>query len=460
MRLRSAKWQTRAEAAARLGASGKKGALPALLKAAADESREVRIAAFEALARLRHPASAEPLAALLAGPHERLEDAGSGKSGLSAATELESLSKALGAAGAPAVAPLLRLLDSDNRDTRRWAARALGLTRNPQVVEPLVKRLADARSEVRVAAAAALGEIGDPRASAPLIAALSGRDNETRRAAALALGGIGGETSIDALRAVSNDPNEPVQLAVVEALARIGGLRAAGALRAVVDAGRKGVRETAASALKSMPIAAGDAGERAAASVLTGDFGAAVVEGDAAVPALAEALASRDAGRRRQAAEALATLRSAAAVAPLLRAMQDHDAAVQSAAAGALARTGAASVAGLTELLLRFDPTVQCLAARALGRIGGTGAAEALVAAIEQSRPLVRESPEALEVIQTACDALVNLLKERVSLGAPILERIAALPDTIGGTGASDAASGIVDCSTLRDLARRALEDR
>jgi hypothetical protein len=55
---------------------------------------------------------------------------------------------------------------------------------------------------------------------------------------------------------------------------------------------------------------------------------------------------------------------------------------------------------------------------------------------------------------------LVNLLKERVSLGAPILERIAALPDTIGGTGASDAASGIVDCSTLRDLARHALEDR
>jgi len=459
--LKSSKWQTRAEAAARLGASGQKKTVPALIRKLNDESAPVRLAVINALAVLRHPASAEPLSASLAGLTQRSKGPKKGEEQFSQSVEYEALARSLGALGAVVVPPLLRLLNSEERETRRWAAHALGLARDARAVEPLIKRLADSRSDVRKAAALALGEIGDRQALDPLVKALANRDHETRRAAAVALGAIGSDQAVDALRAICEDPNEPVQLAVVEALKKIGGLRAGAVLRAIIDGGKKNVREAAAAALNSLEFAPTVAAERATAALLKGYFASAANEGEAAVGVLVDTLGSKDASRRRQAAETLALLRSPAAIDPLLRVLRDHDPAVQNAAARALASTGHAAVDGLMRMLSHHDPSVQCQAALALADIGDPRAAGALADAIKQGRALLNEYPDLLDAVRAAAGALAAILtKSSSAMPAEVLQRMAEVPDAVCRSAAGGAREPAIDCAPIRDLARQELYRR
>jgi HEAT repeat protein len=460
-RLKSSKYLTRAEAATRLGASAQKKAVPALIRKLDDESAAVRVAVIDALAKLRHHASVAPLADSLGGLSRRSKGLKEGEEQVSQSVEYEALARALGALGAVAVPSLLRLLGSEVRETRRWAAHALGLARDSRAVEPLIKTLADSRSDVRKAAALALGTIGDSLALDPLVKTLASRDHETRRAAAVALGNIGSGRAVDALRAISEDPNEPVQLAVVDALRKIGGLRAGTVLRTIIDAGKKNVREAAETALSSLEFAPTSASERAAAAVLKGYFASAAGEGEAAVEALVDALGSKDADRRRQAAEALAMLRSPAAIDPLLRALKDHDLSVQSAACKALAGTGQAAVEGLSPMLSHHDSSVQRQAALALGDIGDPRAAAPLADAIEQNRALLREYPELLEAVRAAATALTAILtKSSSAVPAEVLDRVAEMPDAVSRSAAGGAREPAVDCGPIRELARQELHRR
>ncbi len=455
--LKSSNWQMRAEAAARLQASNQRKGVPALIRALDDDNARVRLAVINALAAFAHPAATEPLARALAGLSRRPKETRTG----SESAEYEALAAALGALQGAAVPALLRILDSDEREARRWAARALGLTRDARAIEPLVKRLADNRSEARKAAALALGEIGDAQAIEPLIKTLANRDQETRRAAAVALGTIGSDRAVEALCAISEDPNEPVQLAVVEALRKIGGLRAGAGLRAIIDGGRKNVRETASAALSSLKIAPTTAAERAAVAVLTGDFQAAAREGEAAAGSLISTLASKDAVRRRQAAETLARLGAPGAVEPLLRALRDHDPLVQEAAVKALVSAGPAALDGLTELLSHHDPTVQCLAARGLGEIGDSRSAAALAGAIEQNPVITHEYLELLDGIRASAAALATILA-RNAAGIPLtdLQRLAALPDTQLRDAPEGTNAPAIDCASIRERARQELRQR
>lgn len=459
--LKSSKWQTRAEAATRLGASHQKKAAPALIEALADESDRVRIAAVNALGALRHPAASEPLALALAGLSRRARGSEGGAERVSPDAEYEALARALGEQGDAAVPPLLRLLDSDDTESRRWAAHALGLARAGRAVEPLIKRLADGRSDVRKAAALALGEIGDARALDALIHALGNRDLETRRAAAVALGTIGSDQAIDPLCALSADPNEPVQLAVVEALRKIGGVRAGLGLRTIIDGSKRNVHYAAEAALRSLKFEPSTLAERAAVAVLTGDFAEATRMGDASVAVLTEALGSKDASRRRQATEALGLLRSPAAIEPLLRALKDHDPAVQDAAARALAGAGKSAIAGLTEMLTHHDPAVQCLAARALGQTGDPDAVTALTGAIEQNRTISNEYRELLDVVRATAAALEAVLaKSAADMTNADLERIAAVPDAVHQSAVPEAGGLAFDCGPVRTLAYQELRRR
>ena len=459
--LKSSRWQVRAEAAARLGASRQKRAAPALIRALENENAAVRLAVIEALGAICHPAAAEALAASLAGLSRRPKDALAAEEAPSREAEYEALALALGALGPAAVPPLLRLLDSDERDARRWATHALGRTRDPRAADPLIKRLGDNRSDVRKAAALALGEIGDRSALESLVKTLANRDPETRRAAAVALGMIGSDQAADPLCALLEDPNEPVQLAVVEALRRIGGLRGGAGLRAALDGGRKNVRESPAAALSSLQFAPASAEERAAVAVLAGDFPAALREGAAAAGALLAALGSRNAQRRRQAAEALAALRPAAAVDPLLRALRDLDVAVREAAARALAEIGPAALDGLVGMLAHNDATAQRLAARSLGDIGDPRAVAALADAIEQNRFIASDYPEPLEVVRAAAAAVAAIFA-RCSSSVPKADllRIAAVPDAVRQDAAGRAGEIAFDCSPIRDLAQQELNRR
>lgn len=455
-RLKSSNWQTRVEAAERLQASNQRKRAPALIKALGDDNAQVRLAVIRALGALAHPAAADPLARALAGLSRRPKEARRGTE----SAEYEALAIALGAMKGAAVPELLRILDSDDHEARRWSAHALGLTRDTRAIAPLVKHLADNRSEARKAAAQALGEIGNAQAVAPLIKALAHRDVETRRTAAVALGCIGSDESVDALRALSEDPNEPVQLAVVEALRRIGGLRAGAGLRAIIDAGRKNVREAASAALSSLPLAPTTAAERAAAAVLTGDFQAAGREGEAAAETLIATLSSKDAGRRRQAAETLAQLRTPVAVDPLLRALRDHDSSVQEAAAKALISAGPASLAGLTESLAHHDPSVQRLAARGLGEIGDPRSVSALAGVIEQNPLITHEYLDLLDGLRAAAAALTDILaRDPARIPLPDLHRLAVLPDTQLQDEPQGASTTAIDCASIRERARQALRE-
>lgn len=455
--LKSANWETRARAAARLGAANQKKAAPALIRALDDENAQVRLAVIRALAVLRHPAAAEPLAASLNAIARRPKELETG----TASAEYEALAGALGALGAVTVPPLLRLLDSDDRETRRWSAHALGLARDPRAVEPLVNRLSDNRSEVRKAAALSLGEIGDPRALGSLVKALANRDQETRRAAAVALGALGSDQAVDALCAISEDPNEPVQLAVVDALHRIGGLHAGAGLRGIIDGGRKSVREAALAALSALKIAPATAADRAAAAVLTGDFAAAAREGAAALEALIQTLDSKDASRRRQAVETLALLGAPGAIEPLLRALRDYDSTVSLAAVKALVQIGPAALDGLVRMLVHHDPTVQRLAAGALAEIGDPRAAEALTSAVKQNRTVSNEYPELIDVARAAADALAAILAKRApAVSGEDLQQLADLPDSVRPDAAAGTGGPVVDCAPIRDLARQELKRR
>lgn len=117
-----------------------------------------------------------PLIAVLSDPDEAVRD---------------DAAAALGAIGAPAVAPLVIALKGRYDDPRRVGAarEALGAIGGP-AVEPLIAALRDPDNTVRQVAAETLSQIDDARVVEPLIAALRDEDREVRKAAARALDGL------------------------------------------------------------------------------------------------------------------------------------------------------------------------------------------------------------------------------------------------------------------------------
>ncbi len=465
--LKASKPETRISAARKLAESKENKAVPALVAALSDENAAVRIESARALAAIAHPGAIEAVSKALSGLSRKAKARRPGVDKGVEAAEYEALAAALGKQGPAAVTPLLDLLRSEDRECRRWSAHALGMIGDARAVAALAERLDDNRSEVRKAAAQALGEIRDPAALGPLKKALAARDPETRRVVVDAFGALGGESAAEALASAVEDEAEAVQLAAIEALSRIGGLRAGCGMRKAIEGGRKKtVVEAAAAALKSLRLSPSSAEERAAGAILLGDFTAAVREGQAASGALVEALASRDTARRRQAAEALGSIRAVAGIPPLIKALKDGEASVRAAAADALAAVGQPASEALIAALDSPDAAVQSLAARSLGRIGDARAARALADTIDRNRITSPSYPDSLQALRAAAEALGAIMA--VSAGDVAdgdLERIASVHDGMlehpeGETEDARRPERVVDCEHLRELARKELERR
>jgi HEAT repeat protein len=422
------------------------------VKALTDGDSGVRVAAMQALARLGDARAVEPLAAFLT-------PAVKGKSDSRETGYCIHAAMALAQLGEPALTRLIGALESGSTEARRAAALALGKLRNPRGVEPLSRALNDARSEVRQAAALSLGDLGERSALERLTTAFGHKDPETRRAAAEAVGRIGGEQAVSLLARAVEDREESVQLAAIEALRHLDGTKAALSLKPAVSAARRSVREAADAALKRMTFPEAMPAERAALAVLTGDFAAAIREGETAVDPLVEALGGPDPARRRRAASALEILRHAKAVPALIRALRDYDSEVRELAAHALAATGPEAVLPLMEAMASPDVTAQKLAARALERIGDSRAVAALVDCVVANRS-ARDYQEPLEAARAARDALRSILSRAGdAIPAGELQRIACVPDATRELEGGEQEVA-VDCSDLRTLSRLELDKR
>jgi HEAT repeat protein len=460
-RLKSKNRSARMAAAVKLGEKRARRAVPALLKALDDDDAAVRIAVAGSLASIPHSAAVEPLVSAL----ERAAGTRLGKTE-TGQEEYKALAEALVAQGRGAVPFLSRLLESAHHNARLWASWSLGRVGGADAAAALAGALEDRRSDVRQQAAAALGEIADPTLVDALVRALSHRDPDTRRAAAAALSGFNDEKVLTPLESATRDIDEGVQRAAVGALARIGTVSAALRLKAAVESERKGVREAALAAARSTSLHPRDTRESVALAVLRGDYTAAATEGEAALPALLDAIQSKDAERRAGAVRAMERLRSVDAIQSLVLALRDPVRAVRDSAEDALVAAGHSAVGALVEALSSEDMGVQSHAAAALGRIGDRRAVKALAGLIRKNgrSPSGYDGP--VEAARSAAEALKTILQgDAAALSEEELRGLCEVPDAVVERQSPEdphmtLEETAVDCAPVRALAQRELSRR
>ena len=207
--------QTRAlyECAARIGGLAVPALVSALTQLPADPTRRLpmRETLLEALGRTK---SADAAPALQ-----------------TAITDHDSLVRSVAAAALaeleyPAAADVLRpLLADPNELVRRAAADGLGLLKDVAAVAGLLDALASDTAYVSAPAAEALGRIGDPTAVPALVAALQDEHYSVKKAAAEALGRLGDAAAVSHLRPLLEpNPNGQVtdlDMTVMTALVRL-----------------------------------------------------------------------------------------------------------------------------------------------------------------------------------------------------------------------------------------------
>ncbi len=121
-----------------------------------------------------------------------------------------------------AVQPLIEALKDENPRVRDNAAISLRMLIDLRAVKPLIKSLKDTQSNVRHNAAISLGYLGDSRAVLPLIKALSDKDNNVRIGAAYALSLLGDPRAIKPLIAALSNKDTHVLVMIALTLAKLG----------------------------------------------------------------------------------------------------------------------------------------------------------------------------------------------------------------------------------------------
>jgi HEAT repeat protein len=331
---------------------------------------------------------------------------------------------------------------------RYWAALALGELgdKAKPAVAALTAALKDDQPVTRREVLVALARIGpDAAASVPaIIPLLSDKDKTVAHAAAFALGRMGPAAAgaADALRKGQEGSEEELMRTVSTwALAHVEPdnkeLRAdaikrlISALQAenprVQSAALKGLIELEPDPAKLVPILSGVLcqGET---QLVDEAFAAVAAMGDAATPALIEALKSPEACLRATALLAQLGPKAGVAAPALAAALGDPNPEVRREALFALASMGpeaAPALAAITQALDDPEMRVRAIAAYALGRIGegAHGAIPKLRTELQSSDPVVRVaaawalvhvSPDASQVASDVLPVLTQGLKNNV----------------------------------------------
>ncbi|PKL61945.1 MAG: PBS lyase [Methanomicrobiales archaeon HGW-Methanomicrobiales-2] len=327
--------------------------------------------------------------------------------------------------GQAAVAPLIRILESPDKESWWNAARTLGEV-GGAAVGPLVDLLHRAGDEVRPLAAMALTEIG-LAAVDPLIGMLS--DLSLRSTAAMALVKIG-EPAVEACVRALDDTDEEAQEALREILGALGEAAVPSLIQALTS-GRSRTRDHVADILCGMGWEPWSDTERAWYLIAREEWVELALMGKPAVVPLIRTLNGDDDRIRGEAAATLGEIGDPTAVGPLVDALADD--AVAPVAADALVAIGRPAVAPVLELLEGETGEARENAVEVLGRLG---APEAVPVIVE----LVRSGGDRLH--RKAVDALVGI-------GAPAAEALIPLlgEDGDGQAGAAAALTRIGDAA-------------
>jgi HEAT repeat protein len=212
-RLRSRATWRRALAAYVLGDIGSEEAIPPLLDALGDRSRDVRAAATRSLGKLGSQPAVQPILRLMAvgevpastGSLSLLEIGPQALPGLlelvadgSVDERLAAMELVIELGDASHARILMERLKDDSPRVRARAARGLGRLGGADATVELRRALSDPIPAVRAGVASALGKIGDSESLEALIGQAGGRQFAAARAAARAAGEIAPQRVIEA----------------------------------------------------------------------------------------------------------------------------------------------------------------------------------------------------------------------------------------------------------------------
>jgi HEAT repeat protein len=289
---------------------------------ALDGSNHVRMDAAKALVKLADASAVAPLLKAYKDAQKRFRTANSSSS-RSSKSEVDSAMNAslavhhalldLANQRVGDVALFLAALEDPDKEVQSLAASALGKLRDPRVVEPLIAFMRQSRDPWRRSVAAkALGDLNDSAAVKPLVDSLSDASKYMRKDAAEALQALGWKPSTGEEKAVYAIARDDFKACVRE------GAAAVEPLCAVLQDSDDDVRTAAVHGLGTI-----------------GHLG-----GRRVVAELIKRLQDNSPEVRKEAARALAPLKNAEALDPLIAALDDHVAEVAWEAVGALRKLG------------------------------------------------------------------------------------------------------------------------
>ena len=263
------------------------------------------------------------------------------------------------------VAEHIAALRDEDWAIREEAAALLGTFKDSRAVGPLVTLLRDRDRSVREAAIGALRAIGAPSVEA-LGACLRESDLAVQESASAILSTVADRRVLLPLIEALGSGDWIVRMHAAKALGRIGAMEAVAPLVPLLQDKVKAVREETAAALASI--------------------------GEAAIPALLDALRHDEWLVRLHAVESLGKTKSPRAVEPLLSVLfNDRDSAVREDAVRALGEIGDPQAVEFLFAAMR-EPGLRTLAVEALGRIGDRRAvpvfAERIYAELAVDAPL------------------------------------------------------------------------
>jgi HEAT repeat protein len=404
----------RASAAWSLGEMREVDASEALAQALKSRDKQVRQNSIEALKKIGEPAVNSVVGAL------RETDS------RAAAAEI------LAILGAPAVPPLVQLLDDNNHFIRGKAAEVLGEIGDGRATKPLIGCVTDKQNYVRIKVAEALGKIGNVQATEPLVTLLSEGDKKLRLQVMIALGKLKSVKAVEPLARFLKDEDIDIRWRAVHSLEEIGDasagrflakalgdspenfkpeiFRALGkvgdldslelALKALLSENRD-VRNSAAKALESLNWTPKDDVEKAQYLIAKEDWNQLVNMGELAVEPLVSALGYDSV--RSEIAETLGKREDRRAIEPLnkLLATEEHSW-IRNSLLNALEKIKhGLALKRLTLALADDNPKVRLVAVTALGEIADQRTVEKLASVLQDENEEVRNlAREALEKIK------------------------------------------------------------